>query len=100
MKLYTMKCVKDPEVLPEEGGGMLGQKEYFVKLEDRYEQDIYDDAINSGDDNDYADFNRWLKDNIRLTDYDIYFYFLANAPELPIGSTYEDANGLIWKRVE
>ena len=101
MKLLTMKCIYDPEQA--ETGfsyGKLGEEEYFVKFEDNYEDDIYSDMSNECNDNDYADFNRWLKDNLDVTDYDVYMYFMASEPEPAVGDTYTDANSLIWERTE
>lgn len=95
MKLLKMKCIKDPTT-----GDLLARTMIFLKLESRYEEYIYDDAINSENDNDYADYNRWLKSNIGLSDYDVYFYFRATEPEVPIGHTYTDADGLVWERVK
>lgn len=99
MKLYTMKCIKDPRVSPEHAGSLQGQESYFVKFEDSYEDSIYNDMSNSCDDNDYADFNRWLKNGIWVTDYDVYMYLMSSEKGYELNDTYEDADGLVWERV-
>lgn len=104
MKLYTMKCTYDPELLPEEGGGMLGQKEYFVKLETRDEEQAYYETM--GAPMCASKAKAWwdgymchaLQDD--LDEDSTYYYIRVNEPEVTIGEQYTDADGLVWKRVE
>lgn len=102
MKLYTMKCVKDPELLPKEGDGILGRLEYFVKFEDSYEDSCYEDANDESKDymERWQDFNTWLDDNLGVTDYNVYMYFMSSEQDYEIGGVYKDADGLVWERVE
>lgn len=99
MRLYTMKCIYDPELLPEEGGGMLGQKKYFIKIEDSFEETAYSGGV-CGDEQAYADLNEYLQEIIGVTDEDVYYYFPMLEPDVEIGNTFEDADGLVWERVE
>lgn len=106
MKLYTMKCIKDPEVLPEEAGGMLGREEYFVKFEGKAEDEKYYSTIGNFRVS-YQDCEDWndymiprLGEADARTDDDIYEYIVASSPEIECGDTYEDADGLVWERVE
>lgn len=94
MKLYVMKCIEDPESLPEEGGSMLGRKEYFIKLETEEESIYYDEN------NDFWTGYMTAKLGIRLEDEDIYYYLFPDKIGLEVGETYEDTDGLVWERVE
>lgn len=105
MKLLTMKCIKDPELLPEECGGMLGKEEYFVKLETKDEFKLYEKTHDSNLVDSSQSYNEGYWDCamyslIGVTEGDVYFYFhpLDKYPE--IGETYTDADGLVWERVE
>lgn len=104
MKLYTMKCVYDPDLLPEEGGGMLGQKEYFVKLETVDEEEAYYETMGGMMCSSKA--KAWwdgymchaLQDD--LDEDSIYYYIRVKEPEVTVGDQYTDADGLVWERVE
>lgn len=102
MKLYTMKCVKDPQLLPEECGGMLGQKELFVYLSDQWEEQNYYESA-GGTQVSYAALQWWsgfMTASLErdVPDDEIHGYILPNEV-VAIGETYTDADGLVWKRV-
>lgn len=89
MKLLEMKRVAD-KAIGDVAFELENQEiQYMVKLDDSYENAIYNDISNSCDDNDYADYNKWLKDNIGVTDYDVAYYFMNTEQEPALGATFE-----------
>lgn len=103
MKLYLMKCIKDPELLPEEGGGVLGQEEYFVKLETSDEDEAYYEAMGGMmcSSRTKAWWNGYMCHALQddLDEDSIYFYIRVNEPEVTVGMQYTDADELVWERV-
>lgn len=100
MKLYTMKCIKDPELLTEEGDGILGIEEYFIKLETKAEWRILENYVSYGRDSSALNSMIMTTDGYVMGDDDIYSYISVDEPELEVGETYRDADGLVWERVE
>lgn len=107
MRLYTMECVYDPETAENPfSPGMIGQEEYFIKLETKAEDEKYYRTV-GGFRVSYQDCEDWndymiprLGEAGAKTDDDIYEYIVASSPEIEVGDTYEDVDNLIWKKVE
>lgn len=102
MKLYTMKCVKDPERMDECFEPDNQEEQYFVKLETQAEQNAYTSMNWNSKDlcNHWQAMLNSVATMERMTEEDIYFYITVDEPELDIGEEYIDADGLIWERVE
>lgn len=100
MKLLRMKCVYDPELLPEECGGRLGQVEYFVKLETKAEWRVLENFTCYGAD--LSALNSMIRttDDYVMGDHDVYYYIGVDEQEPTVAEQYTDADGLVWKRVE
>lgn len=100
MKLYQMKCIKDPERMDECFEPDNQEEHWFVKLETKAEWRILENVQSYG-----ADLSA-LNSMIRTTgddvmgDDDIYYYLGVDEPEPAIGEEYKDADGLVWERVE
>lgn len=99
MKLYTMSCIHDPEHITE------GDDYFFVKLETKDEDNKYSDTV-GGLAVSYQDYEDWddymicqLGEEDATTDDDVYFYIRANEPDVEVGGTYTDADGLVWERI-
>lgn len=106
MKLYTMKYIKDPERMDECFEPDNQEEQYFVKLETKAEDERYYSTI-GGFRVSYQDYEDWndymiprLGEADAKTDDDVYGYIVASSPEIACGNTYEDADGLVWERVE
>lgn len=99
MKLYKIKCIKDPKA---SDADIVGLEELVVKFEDSYEDGCYEDA--NDDTKDYMerwqDFNTWLDGTLGVIDNDVYMYFMSSEKDYEIGDTYTDADGFVWERVE
>lgn len=94
-----MKCIKDLARMSECFEPDNQEEWLFVKFDDNSEDAIYRDIANGCDDNDYAGFNRWLKDEVGVTDYSVYTYLMSDENELKVGDTYEDSNDFVWERI-
>lgn len=102
MKLYTMECMYDPETAENPfSPGIIGQKEYFVKLETLAERNAYT-SVDWGN-KDLSSLWQAMLNSIAttkcITEEDVYHYITPDVPELEVGGTYEDADCLVWERV-
>lgn len=97
MKLYTMKCVKDPEEY------MLGEVSHFVHLENEWERIAYLQHIGGlqVSPNDFIWWDGFMTACLEtyITDRDMYGYILPERT-VEVGDTYEDADELVWERIE
>lgn len=107
MKLYIMRCIKDPELLPEEGGYMLGREEYFVKIENKEEFKAYERTHNSnltelGQAYNEGYWDAYMTNVLEspCSEGDVYFYIQPLDGDVEIGETYTDADDLVWERVK
>lgn len=104
MKLYTMKCVYDPETASNPfSPGICGQEKYFVKLETRAEQEAYDETTGAPmcSSKTIAWWNGYMCHALQedLDDSTIYYYLRFNEQDVGVGGTYEDADSSVWKRI-
>lgn len=105
MKLYIMECVDDPETTENPfSPGVLGQREYFVKLETSDEGEAYNETIGSMTYRSIAKawWNGYMCHALQddLDDNNIYHYIKVKEPDLELGDAYADAEGLVWERIK
>lgn len=103
MKLYTMKCVKDPERMDECFEPDNQEESYFVKLDTKLEEEAYDETMGAPMcvNRAMAWWNGYMCHALQedLDEDSIYYYIRVNEPELDVGEQYTDADGLVWERV-
>lgn len=114
MKLYKMKCIKDPERMDECFEPDNQEEQYFVKLETEQENMQYREYVDSSLPSVNIEYHDYLVGKhygfwagymtAKLGEYeeddDIYYYIGVEEDELAIGEEYTDADGLVWERVE
>lgn len=104
MKLYTMKCIYDPERMDECFEPDNQEMMNFVKFTRDIEQQIYGESIGYAPDSKYHQglwdgyMSAWLEWD--TCDENIHYYIGVDGEEVKVGETYEDADGLVWERVE
>lgn len=100
MKLYTMKCIKDPERMDECFEPDNQEKTFFVKLEDDWERGVYEATHCNYNDLEAQFWDYYMNDILGMNDDEVRFYFMEDDPAPAIGEEYIDADGLVWERVE
>lgn len=108
MKLYTMECIYDPETAENPfSPGILGQKEYFVKIENKDEFKVYERTHNNELDESGQTYNEGYWDcymteqlGYMHSEGSTYYYFMPLDNEIKVGEIYTDTDRLVWKRVE
>lgn len=110
MKLYTMRCIKDPERMDECFEPDNQEEQYFVKLETQEEADCYrwcwverssdmlktQYAYRDG----YWDCYMTECLGTDMEDEQVYGYMMDNEPSLQIEERYTDSEGSVWERIE
>lgn len=105
MKLYIMKCIKDPERMDECFEPDNQEERYFVKLETLDEEEAYYETAGSMmcSSRAMAWWNGYMCHALQedLDEDSIYthHYIRVNEPEPAVGEEYTDADGLVWERV-
>lgn len=91
MILYTLKCIKDNNLAPDEAGGMLGKTAFAVKYEDRKEDQQSTKLERIGG------YDEQLQASLGVSDEDVFYYFSSNE-KLEVGGTFELDNQ-IWEKI-
>lgn len=107
MKLYLMKCIKDPERMDECFESDNQEEHYFVKIENKEEFKVYERTHNSSLAELGQAYNEGYWDAYMTqvlgdpcSEGDVYFYIQPLDGDVEIGDTYEDADGLVWERIK
>lgn len=100
MRLYTMKCIKDPERMDECFEPDNQEEGYFVKLEDDWERGVHEATHCKYNELEAQFWDYYMNDKLGMNDDEVRFYFMEDDPELAIGECYTDADGLVWERVK